>query len=48
MVFSRSSRKRNIHEFRQTYRNPFKYKNDKDSYKLEILIILLVIGILLI
>ena len=47
-MFRRSTRKKNIHEIRQTYRFPFRQKKDKDSFKLEFLLIVLVIGLLLI
>ena len=47
-MFRRSTRKKNIQGIRQTYRFPFRQKKDKDSFKFEILLIVLVVGILLI
>lgn len=48
MIFRRSTRKKNIHDIKDKYRFPYREKKDKDGYKLELLIVVLIVCVLLI
>ena len=47
-MFRRSTRKKNIHEIRQTYRFPFRQEKDKGPFKFELLLLVLVVVLLII